>query len=64
MSGPEELRALVWALKCADEWMSCVEGHLRDSYTFKRDREAIRALLATPVTGEADVELRAEKGGR
>lgn len=46
MSGREELRALVWALKCADEWMSCVEGHLRNSYTFKRDREAIRAHLA------------------
>lgn len=38
------------ALRSADEWMSCVEGHLRDGKPFKRDREMIRAAI-TEATG-------------
>lgn len=44
-SDGELVRMLTEALRSADEWMSCVEGQLRDGQTFKRDREAIRAAL-------------------
>ncbi|PDT86526.1 hypothetical protein [Sinorhizobium sp. BJ1] len=47
-----EIERLRKALQCADEWMSCVEGHLRDGQTFKRDREMIRAALTQEPTNE------------
>lgn len=39
---------LVDSLKAADEWLSCVEPHLRDGATFKRDVSTIRAVMADP----------------
>lgn len=41
----ERVEVLEAALKSADEWMSCVDDHLRDGQAFKLDRAMIRAAL-------------------
>ncbi|WP_457586179.1 hypothetical protein [Ensifer canadensis] len=40
------IERLTNALRSADEWMSCVDGHLQSGEPFRRDREAIRSALA------------------
>lgn len=38
-------KAMEVALRLADDWLACVEPHLRDSDAFKRDYGVIRAAL-------------------